>query len=142
MKQRMKASDVYAKSYNPFVPKTNFEGAFPDIESVMVNVTETDEYGKEYNRAYWKGDFGQYINCSNPQCYNGGFPIGDAISSLYFRKLTEGEGGADCQGHEGSPKGKRKGDPCEHRFRYKISIVYRRDSSIDESREEKNSNEK
>lgn len=141
MKQRMKASDVYAKSYNPFVPKTDFEGAFPNIESITVDVTEIEEYGNEHDRKYSKGNFGQYINCSNTQCYNGGFSIGDAIGSLYFKKLTEGEGEADCQGYEGSPKGKRKGDPCEHKFRYKINIVYKKEPSPDESAEKKESSE-
>src|ERR1017187_6946981 len=125
MKTRMKASDVYANKNNPFVPKTNFEGAFPNIQDVTVEVTETDDNGRESRGTYWKDNFGQYINCSNSQCYNGGFDIGSAISSLYFRKLTEGEGNTDCQGYEGSPKGKRKGYPCEHKFHYKIHIVYK-----------------
>jgi hypothetical protein len=127
MKDRMKASDVYRQSHNPFVPKTDFEGAFPNVEAVTVDVTETDEYGHESHRTYSKGDFGQYIDCSNPKCYNGGFAVGNALQSLRFKKLTEGEGDADCQGHEGSPKGRRKGDACEHKFNYKISIVYKKE---------------
>lgn len=119
----MKASDVYAKSNNPFVPKTNFEGAFPAVHDVIVTVTEYDEYNQSSRRKYDKNNLGQFINCSNRQCFNGGFAIGDALFRLSFRKETYGEGEATCQGHDGNSK--RRGDSCDHRFTYTISIVYK-----------------
>jgi hypothetical protein len=125
MKRTMKATDIFS-DFNPvFGAKVTFKEAFPNIESVTVDVVETDEYGDERRMTYFETDLGQFIDCSRDRCYNGGFDIGKEIRRLYSAKLTEGNGEMSCQGRDGTPKGKYKGESCDHRFTFSINIVYK-----------------
>jgi len=45
--------------------------------------------------------------------------------SVVEAKLTEFETAISCDGYEGSPKGRRKGDPCDTMFRFKVSVMYK-----------------
>lgn len=82
---RKKAQDIFNDTNFTFSKKTTFEIAFPDIEKISVQVNEKGKgvYGGLGERHFEKSTIGEFINCSNPNCYNGGFNIGDAIRSLY-----------------------------------------------------------
>ena len=127
MEPRKKAQDVFNDTNFTFSKKTTFENAFPEIEKISVEVNERGKgvYSGFGASHFGKGNVGEYINCKNPKCYNGGFNIGEVIRSLYFRKETEAEGSAECQGREGTPKGRRLYDYCENRFTYKVKIEYK-----------------
>ena len=125
MKRIQKATDVFS-TFNPvFGQKVTFGEAFPNIDSVTVDVLETDEYGDERSMTYSETELGQFIDCSRDRCYNGGFDIGKEIRRLYSAKLTEGKGEASCRGRDGTPKGKYQGESCEHSFTFLINIVYK-----------------
>jgi len=136
MEKRQKAQDVFNETNFPFSQKTTFEKAFPEVKSISVDVEEKGRgvYSGLGLHHYGKGNVGEFVNCSNPKCYNGGFNIGETIRSLYFNKNTEAEGKEECQGREGTPKGRRLYDRCENRFSYKVKIEYK---SSDEIKNEK-----
>jgi hypothetical protein len=121
----MKATDVFSNSNPLFGSKVTFKEAFPNIQSVTVDVVETDEDGDERRMSYDETELGQFIDCSRDRCYNGGFDIGKEIRKLYAAKLTEGGGEASCRGRDGTPKGKYQGESCEHMFTFSINIVYK-----------------
>jgi len=103
--RRQKASDVFGESEFVFVSKTDsFDKAFPEIEDVKVEVTESGEGITQLNREriYGKQTFpGEYINCHNPMCYNGGFSIGEIIRDMIRNKQAELVTYKMCQGYEG-----------------------------------------
>lgn len=125
---RKKAADVFNATDFAFAEKTTFEKAFPSIDDIKVEVTETGDGVKEWNscRTYGKFSVGEYINCSNKFCYNGGFCLGDIIRYMIEGNLTEYETSKYCQGYEGSPKGRKRYRSCLNHFDIKINIKYKK----------------
>jgi len=127
--RRQKASDVFRESEFVFVSKTDsFDKAFPEIEDVKVEVTESGEGLTQFNREriYSKRTLrGEYIDCHNPMCYNGGFDIGEIIRDMIRNKQAELVTYKTCQGYEGSPKGRRRYRSCVNSFNIKVTIKYK-----------------
>ena len=123
---REKASDVFNSTNYMFASKVSFSEAFPQIKNIRVEVEEDGEgiYELSRKRIYSKENMGEFINCSNPQCYNGGFRIGDIIRNIVENKSGEHETDRYCQGYEGSPKGKKRYGSCFNKFNIKVQITY------------------
>jgi len=126
----MKASDVFELAHTLLGKTSKFEEAFPGVADVKVYVEEDGDgvwrYGRNVGkRSYNRGSFGEYINCSNPRCYNGGFRVAEQIRFMMGAKEEKQEMTFHCQGYEGSPKGRYKRGPCFNYFRVKIEITYK-----------------
>ena len=125
--KRQKAQDIFNQGNYVFPRETTtFEKAFPEVEECIVEVQERG-YGPS-GRAEETSRYtnpGEYINCSNSLCYNGGFNIGSPIREMVRMRKTEKDGNASCQGSEGSPKGRRIYRKCANFFKYKITLKYR-----------------
>lgn len=129
-----KASEVFRNSAPFFSKKVTFSEAFPDIDDIKVEVIETsepktdkmlkEEKYQNNKRAYGKL-LGEFIDCSNRFCYNGGFSIGDIIRTMVSQKQISKEGSTICQGYEGSAKGRRRYRSCLHCFYYHVEIKYK-----------------
>jgi hypothetical protein len=120
---RKKAQDIFNESEFVFSRKVGFDEAFPEIDDITVEVTE-DGHGvyKDINkRIYSKGSIGEFINCSNPLCYNGGFSIGSIIREMIRNNETLKEVSELCRGNEASPKGKRIYRKCVNFFHINVS---------------------
>jgi hypothetical protein len=128
--RRQKARDVYNQSYNPFVGRTSkFSEAFPKIKNVRVTVEELDFGQHVRSYVYTESNLSEYIDCSNPRCYNGGFQIGDQLRFMTYSNEIEKEFEIDCQGYEGSPKGRRRYGPCDRSFKVRIELEYKAEES-------------
>lgn len=122
----MKASDVFNESNFVFSRKVSFEEAFPTIKEVIVNVEESNIYGQTKNRVCKSSNgMGEYIDCSNSSCYNGGFSIGHILREMISKKETDSETELHCQGYEGSAKGRRRYRSCDHWFKAKVHVDYK-----------------
>lgn len=119
--RRLKASDLYRESTNPFVRKTSFAEAFPQITHLRVTITESDG-GTDESSVYWTD--GEFADCSNPLCYGGGVSIGTMLREMVRDRATDGEFTKLCKGHEGSRKGRRIYRKCLHAFTVRIAVVY------------------
>jgi hypothetical protein len=124
---RMKASDVFEKSEYVFFQKASFEDVFPQIEELSVEVEENGKGVKTgFNKLiYTKKYIGEYINCRNPLCYNGGFSIGEILREMVKNKKVDLATTRSCQGYEGSPKGRQRYKPCWNSFTIKVHIKYK-----------------
>ena len=124
---RLKASDIFKQTEYLFSKKVSFEEAFPEIEDLTVEVEERGKGVREWDRkrTYGKKYLGEYIDCSNSICYNGGFSIGSILREMVKKKKTTEEGSVSCQGYEGSPKGRIRYRSCINFFNYNISIKYK-----------------
>lgn len=127
---RQKAQDVFNEQTFLLGKTSSFEKAFPDIEKIKVHVIESDGcHDKE--RTYSNNSLpGEYVNCSNPRCYNGGFDLGGIIRNMGYRSDTQFEGTRLCQGYEGSPKGRNNYGPCDRLFKVSISVQYKPKSEV------------
>jgi hypothetical protein len=126
--ERRKASDVFRENHFLFGKKVSFDEAFPGIEDLTVEVEESgdDVINRNRKSIYRKQYFpGEYIDCSNPLCYDGGFSIGEILREMVRDKQTELEKSMLCQGNEGSPKGRRIYKKCMNFFNIKVSIKYK-----------------
>jgi hypothetical protein len=111
-------------SSRPFLGTTNDPNhAFPGIVEVDLKVTQ-DPYG-EYLRHDWqrtssytKGTIPQMQRCANPKCQQGGIDLQQIVNFW-----ESGEYKFACNGHEGTPKGRRIGDPCDNVFTVRLSVV-------------------
>ncbi len=126
--RRMKAQDVFNETDYPFGKASSFSEAFPTIADLRI---EVEEYGdgvpeKLRKTTYTHHNFpGEYINCRNRRCYNGGFRLGELLRFMTAANKTESESTEFCQGYEGSPKGRVKDGPCENYFKVAITIEYK-----------------
>lgn len=108
---------------SPFLGTTNNRNeAFPDIKSLKV-VIKQDPYGDYLQRegyreiTYSINNIPRYATCCNLKCQQGGI---DLQSLVLFS--GSGEYNLGCNGHEGSPKGRRKGDPCDNVFQVTVAV--------------------
>ena len=123
-----KASQVFReeKHTSPFSKRSNFEEAFPAINTVKVIVNETnlmptlDDDFKSGTTVYDKTHISEYHDCHCPECYNGGVSIGDILRRMVSNNETTSEVKAHCQG-----KGKKSYGTCTHMFDISASITYK-----------------
>ncbi len=125
-KDRKKASEIHRETEYFLGKKVLFEEAFPEIDDIVVEVEERGHvwdkgFGK---RRYTKGQIGEFIDCSNPLCYGGGFSIGSIVQDMVRNKQTDLETTKACRGNEASPKGKRIYRSCGNFFKIKVHIEY------------------
>jgi hypothetical protein len=125
--RRKKAQDVLNESNLVFARKATFAEAFPEIDEIRVVVTESGEgvYRDMNKRSYDKRTVSEFVNCSNPLCYNGGVRLGSIIHEMNIKKETYKEDHFKCQGYEGSPKGRRVYRDCFNFFTVSIDIQYK-----------------
>jgi len=126
-----KASEVFAESNFVFSRKVSFREAFPQLESARVEVEELPHGNPAHSMkfTYDTDEIGEYIDCHNPLCYNGGFSLGKIIREMVAQRKTHLETHRLCQGYEGSPKGRRKYRDCLHFFNIRVSLTYRDEQS-------------
>jgi hypothetical protein len=127
--RRQKAQDVFRESKPIFGTTSSFEKAFPMVDELKVNVTEKGDgvYGASSTRSLGK-QAGEYVDCSNPLCYNGGFQLGAILRDMTYARETQWSGSRMCQGYEGSPKGRKNYGPCWNEFEIAIEITYKKDA--------------
>lgn len=124
----MKASDVWRESKPVFTERVHFERAFPEIDEISVEVGQS-KYGNRDSiktSYYSKDNLEEYIDCTNPICYNGGIRIGKILRNIVKERHTYYEGNQLCQGNEGSPKGRRIYNICPQFFWITVDIKYKK----------------
>jgi hypothetical protein len=107
-----------------FAKLTTFANACPNIESASVEYVESS-FGIEEGKHFHNAANGGLIRCGNPRCFRGGYEMEIVISGMERNKETESKGTLICQGDEGTPKGRKLGDPCGNRIDYTVKIKYK-----------------
>ena len=124
--KRQKASDIFRETNYLFAKKSGFDQAFPQIASLSGTVEEDGDGVSNWRRVrHLSKDAGEYFDCSNSLCYNGGFSVGNILRGMVASGTTHKEDTLFCQGHEGSPKGRRRYRDCMNSFRVNVDIKYR-----------------
>lgn len=101
----------------PFLGETHEQArAFPGIESFELSVEQDlwenyTEKGSQRKARYTLDSIPKRLRCVNPRCQQGGLDLQEIV--VFW---SNGEHRLPCNGHEGSPAGKRLGDPCDNSF--------------------------
>ena len=136
MKKRQKASDIFRETEPFFGRKVSFKEAFPEIKDIKVVCSQKGHGVSRYSskRTYTLGSMpGQFVDCSNPICYNGGFSLGEILREMVWNKQTHFEVSRICRGYEGSPKGRRNYRDCLNFWDITVDIVYHKEETTEES---------
>lgn len=110
-------------STRPFLGETSdVRKAFPDILDLQMKVTQ-DPYGY-YRRTpsqaeshYTLDSLPPLVRCLNPRCQQGGLEMQHVLLH------NSGEHTFYCHGHEGTPKGRVEGDPCDNWFTVSMTVT-------------------
>lgn len=115
---------------------TTFKKLYPQVKSLKL-------VGKEY------GDFSSFssiphsakssihfnefslpvkMQCSNPKCQQGGYKLEWIIDSLIRGNEVNHPKIFHCQGHEGTPKGRKIGEPCCNYIDISVEIEYEKNT--------------
>ena len=116
-------------AYQPFLGTTTDRNqAFPGIKALKVTVVQ-DPYGYyckepwQRTAVYSKQTIPRYIPCKNPRCQQSEIDL----QQLVFLQGS-GTHTIHCEGHEGTPKGRRKGAPCDNVFTITIDVTKEEDA--------------
>lgn len=108
----------------------DFNAAFPNIAAI--DITIDDNPWGWYNvrgprpLRYSSASATSSIPCPNDRCRRGGFDFGTFLRNYsYGSKITDVDKTFSCGGDEGSPAGRKKGDPCMNSFKVKGTITYK-----------------
>lgn len=105
---------------------SSFKEAYPEIKSLLLNGTQSGEVSRENQRLihYSQINLPQTIPCSNPRCKQGGFDLMATLITVTHSRMSSYETTMYCGGHEGTPKGRVKGDPCFNSLSFKLEATY------------------
>lgn len=123
MKQNKGIYKMSEKS-RPFLgtPTNDVDKAFPNIKKLDISI-DRDPWGYYCSNKgqkivhFTKSSLQRYVSCPNQRCQQGGLDLQSIISYRDSDEFT-----ISCNGHEGSPKGRRKGDPCDNAFKITLKI--------------------
>jgi hypothetical protein len=109
----------------PFFGKTttNTNEAFPEVTSLSLKVTQdTSGWYSEREGAnihhMTLSSLSRTVGCLNKRCRQGGLDLQNIIGFYESGKYDFW-----CNGHEGSPSGRNKGDPCGNLFIVELEIA-------------------
>jgi len=130
--RHQKASDVFRAAPRLFSRPGRFHDAFPTIATLRVETqgsgffTTPRPFGRDDGkRVYTQETAGEYIDCENPTCYNGGLNLGEHLREMLRTGATHHEWTAWCQGYEGSPKGRKRYRSCLEDWQIVVDVTYR-----------------
>jgi hypothetical protein len=129
-----KASDVYHETEHSFASKASFEKTNPQIEQFSIEIVETEgiehvdfkAFDKiKHRHIYTKETLpGEFINCRNPDCREGGLSFSGIIRKMIADKLTKFHGTEICRGYESLSEGLKEKKNCRHQFHFKVKMKY------------------
>jgi hypothetical protein len=106
--------------------KATFAEAYPHIGSFRIEIDQGDAVWGATAPGYRTSVFTQssppppVIGCSNSRCRQGGLQLQNLIPYSGSQLPYNYEEKFPCNGHEGSPKGRRIGRSCMNRFHVKM----------------------
>lgn len=119
-----------------FSNEASFHEAFPEIEDLLITVTETQgevvfdrtKLSLQNTRIYGT-NVGEHIDCHSPFCVKGGFSIREILAAMIRIREQSKQGTILCKGAEGAIERNRRCLPCNHGFHFKIVVKYRNDTA-------------
>jgi len=104
----------------------SFKEAYPSVKTLRLFARQRGEIGRPWQQeqTFSEHNLPSTIPCANPLCQQGGYDLNGILITITHAKETEYKTTLYCGGHEGSPKGRRKGDPCSNSVDIELSVSY------------------
>ena len=67
----------------------------------------------------------EHVDCNNPNCFNGGFSLGNVLREMIAGRQEEFIGTSFCTGQEGDPEELGPHPSCTTRFEIEATLRYR-----------------
>jgi hypothetical protein len=110
----------------------SFEEAFPELVEALIQYRESGDGIRTFREDPASGTYTNphqvrepRMRCSNERCKRGGYDIEREIRNMIYGKVIEREFVLHCEGDEGSPKGRRKGQKCLNLLHVRLKLKYK-----------------
>jgi hypothetical protein len=114
------------KRSRPFIGTlTTLNKAHPSVVSATVAFRETDFGNDPHERWHDLADDSRAA-CGNPRCQQGGYNFEPLLWGMVPDRIESKTLSMHCGGHEGSPKGRRRGRDCDMSLEGTITIKYKK----------------
>ena len=111
----------------PFVGTVEtFKQAYPSVKTLRLLARQRGEVARKWQevQTFTEHNLPPVIPCANPRCYQGGSDLSALLMTMTCGNETEYKMTLDCNGHEGTPKGRKRGDPCQNSIDIELSVSY------------------
>ena len=108
----------------------SFREVYPNIKSLKLDGSQHGDLRSQHQEKlrYSESSIPAMISCANPRCQQGGYDIQAIIDGVVYSQESSYKETLHCNGHEGTPKGRRIGDPCMNYIKVNIEIEYKEES--------------
>ncbi len=102
------------------------DGTLDKLERVHISVKEVGRNAEPFElRVVHKDAVREFVECNNPDCFNGGFSLGNVLREMVLGRQEEFIGTNFCTGQEGDPEEMRPHPSCHTRFEVQATIRFR-----------------
>ncbi len=105
----------------------SFTQAYPSIQSLHATVRHEGEVPQTWQQVqeFTEHSIPKEIRCLNPKCQQGGFDLGAILITLEHEQKTKYDVTLNCRGHEGTPKGRKRGDSCFNSVAVELELTFK-----------------
>jgi len=118
---------VLSKRFRP--PERNrilIDGTLDRVQSLRVTVTEKGRNAEPFPwRMNAREAVRERIPCHNPDCFDGGFSLGDVLRDMVRGQQAEYVGTCFCTGQEGDPELPGPRPSCATRYDVEAAVHFR-----------------
>lgn len=111
----------------PFLGKPGpFSQAYPEVKSLRARVLHRGDlaYATQREQTFTEHSIPEVVPCPNPRCQQGGYNLRAIMIALAHGKMPSYSAKFSCHGHEGTPKGRKIGDPCCNSIELEIETTF------------------
>jgi hypothetical protein len=111
----------------PFLGKpAPFKQAYPEFKTVRVRVKHEGDmtHAMQREQTYTEHSLPRVIPCPNPRCRQGGYDLTATIIAIAHERLSSYKVNWSCNGHEGTPKGRKVGAPCSNSIELEVEAIF------------------
>jgi hypothetical protein len=119
-----KAQQSWNEAEPQFAQRVSFDEAFPIVETVDLEVTETNHgypIGQATRRT--KLTFQKFVDCTNPSCKDGGIDVARILGEMVNERKTNSPIDQKCQGQEKVSRQSYRS--CMHGFIGELTVTYK-----------------
>jgi hypothetical protein len=116
-----------SKRFRP--PERNrvlLDGTLDPVERLSVEISEIGRNAEPFAwRMTSREAVRERIPCNNPDCFDGGFSLGDLLRELVKNRQRDYMGACFCTGREGDPELQGPHPSCATRYNVEIALSFR-----------------
>ncbi len=102
------------------------DGTLDRFQRLELTVKEVGKNSEPFDlRIVHKEAVREHVDCNSPECFNGGFSLGEVLRDMIRSRQEEFIGTSFCTGQEGDPEDLGPHPSCSTRFELQLTLRYR-----------------